>query len=727
MPPIPAEFDLVREVFVPEMRDLIDVASTALLTLEADASDRDAINDLFRVVHTIKGTAGMCNLTVLVEMVHSAEDLLGEVRAGRMALSGVIVDDMLACFDQISAWTDALQMTGVLPPDADGIARTRAARYRGWLAAPETVDRGDAAVIAGPPAWFDDDLRATCADYTPKSGGGKVHLLHYSPPSDAFFTGEDPMARLRAVPGRLWHRALPRKPWDRSERFDPYDCNLDFDLITDAPVEPLEEVLRPIRAYAALHPLQAEGIGPELHPATPAPAAVEEEIDGFEFLTDPVSFAAEAAEAGRDVSFAPTATTPATQAPTAEPTAAPLVQPPANAAPSEHRSAQDRALKIDPAKIDALVNLLGELVVAKNGLPFLAQRADHVFNVRELSREIRDNYGTINRIAQDLQAAVMSIRMLPVSEMFKRFPRLVRDVSRKLDKAVELRMEGESTEADKSVIEALADPLVHILRNSLDHGIEAPADRRAAGKSETATILIRAAQEGDRVVIEIRDDGRGIDPDRMRRSALSKGLITEARAAEMSDEEAVDLVFLPGFSTAAEVSDLSGRGVGMDAVRHAVQSLGGTVSIGSTVGIGTSVTLSLPLTMAVTRVMSVELDGQLYGIPLDEVEQTLRISSGNIRRIKSTEAFVLRDAVIPLLRLRSLLDLPACPRDEEAVLIIRHGGATVGLVVDAFQSGMEVILKPMAPLLQGTPGYAGTAVLGDGKVLLVLDTRELIQ
>lgn len=372
------------------------------------------------------------------------------------------------------------------------------------------------------------------------------------------------------------------------------------------------------------------------------------------------------------------------------------------------------------------MNLVGELIVAKNALPFLATRADRVFGSRELSREIKDQYGVIDRIAQEMQGAVMSIRMLPVSEMFKRFPRLVRDISRKLGKQVDLVLEGEQTEADKTVIEALADPMVHILRNSLDHGIETPEGRRAAGKPETARLVIRAAQEGDSVVIEIRDDGCGIDPVKIRAAAVKKGLIDTAKADALSDAEAVQLVFYPGFSTAAVVSDLSGRGVGMDAVRSTVEGFGGSVTLTSAVGKGTRVALKLPLTMAVTRVMTVEVAGQLYGVPMDQVAETVRIPRDRIRRIKNSEAFMLREALVPIVRLRAKLALPRRDHDEEAILVVRIAGAPIGLLIDAFHAGMEVILKPLTGILQNAPGYAGTAVLGDGKVLLVLNLKELI-
>jgi two-component system chemotaxis sensor kinase CheA len=399
---------------------------------------------------------------------------------------------------------------------------------------------------------------------------------------------------------------------------------------------------------------------------------------------------------------------------------------------AEDRTAP-RLLKVDQHKVDLLMTLIGELVVAKNSLPFLARRAEAVFGSREMSREIKDQHAVIDRIAQEMQGAIMQVRMLPVSQLFQRFPRLVRDLSRKLGKQIDLVLEGEDTEADKDVIETLGDPLLHVVRNSLDHGVELPDDRLEAGKPATARIRMKAWQEADAVLIEIADDGRGVDPDKVRRKALEKGLIDAEKAAALSDDEAVQLVFLPGFSTAAEITDLSGRGVGMDVVRSAVHKAGGQVRLASRLGQGTVVTMRLPLSMAVTRVLVVESDNRLFGVPMDLVAETVRIGRDRIRRFKSHETFVLRERVVPLLRLRTLLGLPDHVSDpaggddeEEAVLVAKLGDATVGVVIDRFKERMDIILKPFSGVLAGISGYAGTALLGDGQVLPVLDLKALV-
>lgn len=389
-----------------------------------------------------------------------------------------------------------------------------------------------------------------------------------------------------------------------------------------------------------------------------------------------------------------------------------------------------KILKVDQIKIDRLMNLIGEMVVAKNSLPYLANRAENQYGVRELSREIKVQYAVINRIAEEMQDAIMQVRMMPVSFIFQRFPRLVRDISRKLGKEVELVLEGEDTEADKNIVESLADPLIHIVRNSLDHGLEVPNERLAAGKSRAGLLTIRALQESDRALIEIIDDGRGIDHEVIKRKAYEKGIIDDAQLERISDQDAVNLVFAAGFSTVDAVTDLSGRGVGMDVVRNAIDKVGGSVDISSQVGKGTRLRLSLPLSMAVTNVMIIESDSQIFGIPMDLVVETVRLPRQSVVRIKHKKTTVLRGRIIPLVDLNALLNIDAEPipneEDEFAVLVVRVGREQVGLILDEFREVVDVILKPLPGDLGKINVYAGSALLGDGSVLMVLNPKELI-
>lgn len=403
--------------------------------------------------------------------------------------------------------------------------------------------------------------------------------------------------------------------------------------------------------------------------------------------------------------------------------------PPAGEENSPSASSSLRSIKVDQERIDQLMELVGELVVAKNSIGFLARRAESHYNAPGLAREIKERYAAINRISEDLQSAVMRVRMVPLANAFQRFPRIVRDLSRKVNKQVRLTVEGDEVEADKNVVESLSEPLVHLIRNSIDHGLEAPEKRVAAGKSPEGEIRLRAYQNEDRVFVEVADNGKGIDPAVIRRKGVEKGIIDQATADTMSDRDAIQLVFAAGFSTAETISDLSGRGVGMDVVRNMVLRTGGSLSLESELGKGTSVRLSLPLSMTVTQVIMIEVGKTTFGVPFDSIVEMVRIDAQSIHRVKDREACVLRDRLVPLCRLEDALALPAKANrpQEEAVLVVNVAGAEMGLVVDRFSECIDVLIRPLEGIMANVPSYTGTALLGDGRVLLILNVREIAQ
>ena len=618
-----------------------------------------------------------------------------------------------------------------------------------------------------------------------------VTAIEYRPEEACFYSGEDPVNLMRQVPELGVLSISLRTPWPSLDDLDPYRCNLFFRALSLAPRDEVAYLFRYVLdqvSIISLAPSVLFGDGKAEKSAASSAAAGRSPVQevalrialeqlsilalpgdgseqekrlasvtsilpnilaalGEDKLTQNFAAACEENTTASMVAFIndwvmrwdpEDARHPQTNGSDpknldATSDASPLAfsEEPVPGSPRSNGAAhKTQVLKVDQAKLDTLMNLIGELVVSKNSLPFLARRAEEVYGSREMSREIKEQYGVIDRLAQEMQTAIMAVRMQPISEAFDRFPRLVRDLARKLSKKIDVAMEGEETAADKAIIAALGEPLLHIVRNSIDHGIETPEERLAVGKSSQGQILLRAYQESDQIVIEVTDDGRGIDPVKIKAAALSKGVIAEDQAARLSDQEAINLVFQPGFSTTSKVSDLSGRGVGMDVVRTNIEKMGGQVAVSSTIGAGATVQLSLPLSMAVTRVMMVEVGSSLVGIPMDVIVETVRLSSNQIYAIKQSETFVLRDTIIPLVRMDRLLGVSSRTANQNelgmAVLVVRVRGALVGLSVDQFRESIDVILKPFGGLLSGLTGYAGTALLGDGRVLLVLNLKEIL-
>jgi two-component system chemotaxis sensor kinase CheA len=760
----------VLHQFLHESREGLEGIAASLLALEREPGDAARMDGLFRVVHTLKGNCGLFDFPDMFRVIHAAEDLMSAVRAGDAAFGGDMADALLDAMDFVGTQLDDIEADG--HPGGGQAATALAARLRDLLpVAAASTDAGPARVVpvapqaarmaaalAGAPA----DL---LADWAQAAAAGTPPLwVEYAPEPDCFFKGEDPLYQAMQLPGTAWRRVVPADAWPAPAELDAYRCNLLFQAVTTAPRADVEEHFRYVAEQVSIAPVDVpQAPAPDMDRAVHAWAIVRSQgealaaDDGAPWVPGRLLAALATIRAclsaiGRDEWLADLDACGA--AALEQASAAPLrawierhvqkepaadVRPPgdpvADAEPKFGRRADDlgsgRVLKVEQAKVDRLMNLIGEMVVARNGLPYLAGRAENQYGVRELAREIKAQHAVINRIVEDMQDAIMQVRMTPVSFVFQRFPRLVRDIARRLGKEVELVLEGEATEADKNVIEALADPLVHIVRNALDHGMELPDERRAAGKAAVGRLVMTARQEADRVVIEVADDGRGIDPERIRRKAYSKGLVDETAVARMSDEEAVNLVFLPGFSTADAVSDLSGRGVGMDAVRSAIEALNGTVRLTSVPGQGTRLQLALPLSMAVSNVMLVESGGARYGVPMDLVVETVRIPAHAVHRIKQHEAAVLRGRIVPLRGLNDLLALDVPQRrneaDELAVLVLRVHGQYLGLVIDDFRGVVEVILKPMSGILGTLAAYAGSALLGDGSVLMVINPKELLQ
>ncbi|XVV11391.1 chemotaxis protein CheA [Actinoplanes sp. CA-131856] len=763
--------------FLAEAADLLTQVDEGLLQLERDPGDPELVNEVFRAAHTFKGSSGLFDFPELTRLTHAAEDLLDAVRGGKLNLDSGMTDDLLAAFDLIRGWLAHVTQHERLPASAGSDAAVLITKLRGPLGGDATtlvVEKAPIVhVIAPPPEWlshFEHEwLEATATWLTTTSS--TLRFARYRPDEGCFFRAEDPLHLISQVPALARIAVVPPDEWPAPDDYDEYACLVGFVLATRAGHGELDHLFRYVPDQVEVVELDGDALrrflngevaddapAPVTEPAGETPRDPEVVQDAYAILTaaqtslraEEVIGGARLASIAHSITAAAAALGDITELsdlnaaqltetvnrllgstpPPPEPVERPAPEERIDRGRADDPGGQvgTKILKVDQEKVDHLMELVGELNVAKNGLTFLADSAEEEFGSRVLSRRIKDQYSGLHRIAEELQAAVMDVRMLPLSVAFSRFPRLVRDLSRRLGKNIELVMEGEDTMADKDVIEALGDPLVHLVRNSLDHGIELPDERTAAGKPAHARITLSAVADGDAVLVEIADDGRGIDPVRVKRKAYEKGLISEEELEGMGDAEAVELVFRPGFSTADQVSDLSGRGVGMDAVRASVEKLGGTVTMKSELGRGSVTRLRLPLSMAVTQVMVVSVAGQRFGIPVDLVVETVRVPGGEMGRVLHQDVVVLRGEVVPVIDLAAALRMPWTPdeNDDRRILIVSLHGQRVGLLVEQFHREVDVILKPMEGLLAYADEFSGTALLGDGLVLLVLNMKEVL-
>jgi two-component system chemotaxis sensor kinase CheA len=502
--------------------------------------------------------------------------------------------------------------------------------------------------------------------------GAARTAIRYQPAPGCFFIGDDPLALMRAVPSLITLRVEPREPWSLPS-YDPFRCNLVLLALSAAPPDEVRPVFRLVPDQAVVLPIEG----------------------ALAMRPDPAEISA----------------------------------------PGPARGAEGRIVRVEEDRIDGLAELVSELFVAKNRLSHTAARVAMV--APELAHELSANRAEFERLVGGMHRAVMRMRMVPLEHSFRRLPRLVREVAARLGRDVRFTMEGAAIQADKATVDALFEPLLHVLRNAVDHGVEPPAIRRAAGKPPSGRIALRADAQAEQVVVTVTDDGAGLDAATLRRTAAARGLATVEALAAMDDGAAFDLVFLPGFSTASAVTETSGRGVGMDAVRVALYAIGGQVGIAPAPGGGTVVRLAVPQSLSLTTVVLVSAGGDVFGIPIEVIMETARFARAEVRPVGSGAAFVLRDRTIPLLSLASLLGHAApgerrearvpIERREAKVLVVAVAGQPVGLEVDSFGDRLDVVVRPLYGLLAGLPGMRGSALLGDGRVLLVLNLPELLR
>ncbi|WP_336489622.1 chemotaxis protein CheA [Methylobacterium nigriterrae] len=749
------------EQFLVETRELVQSATDDLLALEAAPEDAEAVNRAFRAFHTLKGSVGLFDYSPWFALLHAAEDGLSAARAGTLAVDAVLIDLSLETLDATTRWADAIETTGRLPDAATAEGTTLAGRYRALLA------RGTKSSTGGRterPDWAERLVATPRA----AAAGGTLTAVRYHPRGDCFFSGDDPLGLVRKVPGLLTLSVEAAAPWFAAEEFDVYDCNLVVTLLSDAPRAEVDAIFQLVADQVTTLEISAASVeesasgktrtvdaaGPAMGPVAAAVLAEQVKVLATPADADTVAGRSEACARaaanvlrsdgrqedadrfGQVLQRSPDAVRELIEvilagSVTAVGSVVPAKAYEASEIREETTSGEARTLRVDSVRVDAVVALVGELVVARNALSHVADRAAAGEDPLSVVRAIRDADATIGRLATAVHRSAVSLRLTPLSQVFRRFARPVREAARNLGREIELDVRGEDTEADKAVVDSLFEPLLHVVRNAVDHGLEDAGTRRRAGKPAAGRIRILAEPDADGILVSVSDDGRGIDPAFIRRRAIERGLRSAEAAAALDDAAVTDLIFAPGFSTSESVSALSGRGVGMDVVRAAAERMGGQVSVESRVGHGTTVRLHLPQAVALARLMVVESGGDPYGVAMDGVSEVVRRPRSGIHAVDGGAATVLRGRTLPVFPLADLLgyrdrSVLARQATEALLLVVRAGGESVALEVDRLADRIDAVVRPPSGLVGAVPGVSGTTILGDGGVLLVLDPTALL-
>jgi len=682
-----------RQTYLEESFEGLDVMETGLLELPPGTPDNEKINEIFRAAHSIKGGSGTFGFSEIAGFTHVLETLLDEMRDDRRDVTQESIDAMLAAVDILRDMLTKLQ-------NHEPIDEERASEVQSVLEA--ILNGGEVETVESAEETSQEDQAAT--------GGWVIDIIREQ---ELLQTGNEPLRIFRELEtlGVLDVKAN----WDNlpsTATFDPESLYLSWELtLTGDSVD--EDEIKEVFEW-----IDGDGAEIKLKPLAVASST--------ETSTETVSEPKDAAT----VKEVATSATPQAPAPEVKVKAKPAAKP--KAKENVKAPKQEGSIRVDLIKIDQMVNLVGELVITQSMLSQFGEQAEQSSdNSQEANMEwvdkLKEGLTHLERHTRELQESVMNIRMLPVSFAFNRMPRIVHDVSQKLGKQIDLVMEGEGTELDKTMLEQLTDPLVHIVRNSIDHGIESPEVRVAAGKSEKGTVKMAAFHQGGNILIQITDDGAGIDYRRIEAKAIEKGVIEEDH--NLNKDEIVDLIFHAGFSTAEVVSDISGRGVGMDVVRRNIRGLGGSVDVKTTIGVGSVFTIRLPLTLAILDGQLCSVGSQTYVFPLISIIESIQVDKSHIKGIAGeTELYKLRDSYIPVIRLHKKLGIEDAHQDLEdgLLVVVEDAGQRAGIFVDDLLGQQQVVIKSLESNFMKIEGIAGATILGDGTVSLILDVSEAV-
>ena len=690
------------EIFIDESNEHLQTLSDELMVLEKEPENKDTINEIFRAAHSLKGMAGTMGYKRMQNLTHNMENVFSEIRNDKMKVNSKLVDVLFQCLDALESYVDNIRNTQdegtddnepIIKELNDFLANEGQENAQ----PKEEKPQEEAKPEGGTDETITDvslaDFEKNAVNEAIKKGMHVCNIHVYV----------DPNCILKAARAFLVFKnleghgdvikSMPSVQDIEDEKFD-FDFSIVF--VTEEEASKILDIIKNVSEIkdAVLteikEPLKTEDDN------APAEASKEEHKNEAP------------AQDSTEKKPAPSAAKKPAQAASAKPGVKPV----------------GRSVRVDIEKLDVLMNLVSELIIAKNGL--VASASDEEGNAANQGFHEQIEY--LERVTTNLHESVMKVRMMPIESVVSKFPRMIRDLSKKLNKKMELYMTGEETELDRTVIDEIGDPLMHLLRNSADHGLESAEVRAERGKPEVGSIFLNAYQDGNNVVIEVGDDGNGIDVEKVKAKAIEKGNITEEQAEMMTEKEIIDLLFRPSFSTSDKITDVSGRGVGLDVVKSKIEALGGAVEVKTTYGVGSTFIIHLPLTLAIIQALMVKLGDEKYAISLDSIQTIEDIPVSEIKYVHAKEVINLRGNVIPLVRLRELLDVPGEPEESEniTVVIVSKGDKQAGLVVDSLIGQLEIVIKSLGKYININKMISGATILGDGSVALIIDANTLV-
>lgn len=755
------------EIFIDETREYLQSLNEQLLILEESPDNQDTINEIFRAAHTIKGMAGTMGFKRMQKLTHDMENVFSEVRNEKMSVTSELVDTLFKGLDALQGYLDSIVETGSEGEDdnqdiIDGLAKILAEGLSKGVVKKEIAPEKEAMEAkeeakgtgAAEDAAKEDgktDAEADNAESKQTKGKIKLNETEMETYVAAKADGRNVFnvtvkiretcilksARAYLVLKNLEENGyvIRTEPSSQDIEDEKFDFEFSALIATEANAEKIKKVAMKVAEIqdAIVEEFVAEGAEGESKEQEAGKEAQSGEAPSDNKDSGEKAAEQKSEEASSKKSAEVKSDKKDSEANKATVNKASVGKAAANQANAGGQSAPkaqkkpvvNRSVRVDIDKLDDLMNLVSELIIAKNGI--VSTNATKNKEIGEINNSFTEQIEYLERITTSLHKSVMKTRMVPIESVVSRFPRMIRDLNKSLGKKMDLHITGEDTELDRTVIDEIGDPIMHLLRNSADHGIESAAERKRAGKPETGQIHLDAYQQGNNVIISVSDDGAGIDVDKVREKAISRGTITPEQAEAMTNKEIVDLLFLPSFSTAEKVTEISGRGVGLDVVRTKINSLGGTIETKSEKGKGSTFIIRLPLTLAIIQALMVQVEEEKYAIPLGSIQTIENIPVTDIKYVQSREVINLRGNVIPLIRLRSVLDLPEAVDNERLmVVIVKKADNLAGLVIDKLLGQLEIVIKSIGKYIDSPKMISGATILGDGEIALILDVNMII-